>query len=101
MDLNQLNGIARVAYLPTIKFKNLEENTSYQVSRSRKIATRFGTAYVAELDRKIQVFLPSRVVRQLEERNDIFENLIKSIEKRELVIKYLNHGTFEFNHISQ
>ena len=57
------------AYQPAIKWVDLPINKIYRIDRIRTIASRFGEGKILELmtqdDKKITVWAPSRLVRDL------------------------------------
>ena len=54
-----------------------------------KIATKYGSKIVAEIENSYIVFLPQRMVQVFAEDSTLFENLRKEDTEKEVFIKYL------------
>ena len=96
MDLSAINEIARGGSLPTKKLSDVEHDHSFMVIPLRRVKTKYGPKYVANLEDKFQIFLPSRVCSALEKDEDMFNNMAEAANKLKLFVTCKNSGV-EFN----
>ncbi|XP_018566086.1 uncharacterized protein LOC108907054 [Anoplophora glabripennis] len=100
MDLATINEQSLLAFKPTKSLKELGTERKYPVCKIKKVPTKYGDGLVAELE-DCQVFLPKRLLVQLEDHLDDFKDkrygLIslgeKTIEteKKTILLEFVNN----------
>lgn len=88
MDFSKINAISKG--LPLVKTAELDKNRKYKVTKIRKANTMYGLKFIVELDSEIQCFLPNRISEGILNDGEIFANLKKAVESKELYLKYVN-----------
>lgn len=74
----------------------LKDNTLYEVTKIRQVKTKFGTKFVVELDNEVQVFLPNRMSKELEDNPKLYQELKENQESKKLHLQHLSDSKFQF-----
>lgn len=99
MDLSKLNEVSQLTkFLPTKKISELEVNKTYEITNMRFANTKYGRQVVADLERKISVFLPARTNHFLNDDADLFEKMLIRTHNHGLALRYLGgkYNSVEF-----
>lgn len=98
MDLAALNAISKIEHLPTEKVNNLQQGKPYLVSALRLVNTKlYGSKVIAELDEKIQIFLPKRVSDAFVKNEKLLSEMQDAANKLKLFVNYHGSTSLEFS----
>lgn len=78
MDLQKANAVGRFeGFLPTKPLAELVVNGCYDVTKIKKVQTKYGSRFIAELNKDFTTFLPARFTKLFEEE----ENTLASVQE--------------------
>lgn len=96
MDLTKINKVSCLGeFLPTKKLSDLEEGKEYKITVIKSVKTKFGHGIVVTIEDEFTMFLPKRVVQELEDK-DTFQKMKQASAENHLYLKYLG-GPFKSN----
>ena len=96
MDLTELNTVSRSTRLTTKRWRDLNEDTVFTLTRMRKLNTKKGRSILVELDNSIQTFLPHRSVDFIARKENLYDQLGMALQQHKLRIHNMKKGSFEF-----
>lgn len=89
MDIETLNKIAASPYLPTRKLTDLEKDKIYLITQMRKVNVQSENAFVLELNKEFDVFIPHRVTRRLVRDDEMCNGIEEAIKLSKLYLMYV------------
>lgn len=99
MDFTGINKVGTIAeFLPTKKLSELTAQSEYPISDIRAVQTKFGKKFIADVSDEFTVFLPTRLVKVLDEDTVMFEKLLAAAKGGHLNMKYFGgkYNSIEF-----
>lgn len=94
MDLEKVNAVGRFeGYLPTKSLSELAKNGIYDVTKIKKVQTKYGPRIIVEMNADFISYLPSRFAKHFEEDPNSLEMMQEAAAAKQLQMKYLG-GTY-------
>ena len=87
---------ASPCYLPTKKLSDLSLDTLYNVSKIKKVQTKFGLKVVLELNNQFDIFLPKKVCDLLIQKDNLYHEFVEKMNAGNLKLKSLGSCLIEF-----
>ena len=96
--MDYINNISRTPsdYLPTKRLKDLVVNNEYNITKIKRVKTKFGDKIVLELDAEFDIFMPNKVNNYLINNDENYARFIHDFQTKSLKIKYLGGCLIEF-----
>lgn len=96
MDFTTLNNASIDQYLPTKSISELDIKT-YQVTKVKKVNTRYGEKIVVELNQEFDLFLPKKQCEFLLEDARLCERMEEAANLYKLFLTYKGNGIIKFS----
>lgn len=76
-------------YLPTIRIKDLQINKVYQVTKVKKVSTRYGEKIVFEPNREYDIFIQDKYAEAIIQNEAVYNGIKKNINFFLSILKYI------------